>query len=81
MAEKKITKGMSFGEVLQKHPEAAEVMMKQGMHCIGCAAASFETIARGAETHGIDADKLVDEINKAISKKGKKIAQKCAYPG
>ena len=70
MAEK-ITKEMGIGEVVQKHQETVEVFMKHGLHCIGCAAAHFENIEQGCNAHGIDADKLVDDLNKAISKSKK----------
>jgi hybrid cluster-associated redox disulfide protein len=66
---KKITKDMSFSEVLQKHPETAVVFMSHGMHCIGCMMAQFETIEQGAVAHGIDVKKLVEDLNKAIKKK------------
>jgi len=65
-----ITKDMGIGEVVSGHPETFDVFVKNGLHCVGCAAASFETIAQGAEAHGIDVKKLVDELNKSV--KGKK---------
>ena len=68
----KINKGMTIGEVVQKHPEAAEVMLKNGLQCVGCHFAAMETIEQGATSHGIDADKLVDEMNKTVEKKNKK---------
>jgi hypothetical protein len=40
------------------------------MHCIGCAIAAGETIAQAAEVHGIDINKLVEELNKNESKGG-----------
>jgi len=61
-----ITKNMKIEEVLRKYPETAEVFAKHGFHCIGCIAASFESVAQGAVVHGIDADKLVNDLNKAI---------------
>jgi hybrid cluster-associated redox disulfide protein len=45
--------------------------MKNGLHCIGCAAAHFEDLEQGCVAHGIDADKIVKELNAAV-KKGKK---------
>ena len=38
MAEEKkeIVKDMTLGEVIQKHPETVPVMVKHGLHCIGC---------------------------------------------
>lgn len=61
----KITKNMKIDEVLKKYPETAEVFGKHGFHCIGCAAASFETLAQGAMAHGINVDKLIEDLNKA----------------
>lgn len=68
----KITKEMSFSEVLQKWPQTAEVFMGYGMHCLGCIAAQFESIEAGAAAHGINTDELIAELNKAIAKKVKK---------
>lgn len=68
MAEK-ITKDMSIGEIVTKHPETFEVFVKNGLHCVGCAAASFENLEQGAEAHGIDTDKLVSELNKTLEGK------------
>lgn len=64
-----ITKKSNLTEVVQKHPETMEVFDKYGLHCIGCMAAQFENIEIGAKAHGIDADKLVKDLNKAIKKK------------
>lgn len=68
MAEKKITKHMLIGDVAQQYPETFEVFVKFGMHCVGCHVAAFETIEQGAMAHGIDADKLVEALNEAVSK-------------
>ena len=67
MAEK-ITEKMKIGEVVEKHPETASVFMEHGMHCLGCAASHFENIEEGCAAHGIDAKKLVDDLNKAVKK-------------
>ena len=67
-----VTKGMSIGEVVQKHPETIPVFMQHGLHCLGCAIASFESIEQGAQAHGIDTDALVKGLNDAIAgSKGK----------
>jgi len=65
----KITKKMAIGEVVQKYPQTAEVFIKHGMHCLGCAIAHYENIEQGAQVHGIDIKKLVEDLNKAIEKK------------
>lgn len=64
-----ITGGMSIGEAVAKHPETIPVFMRNGLHCIGCGIAQFETIEQGAQAHGINSDKLVRELNAALKKK------------
>ncbi|MBL7159929.1 MAG: DUF1858 domain-containing protein [Candidatus Aenigmarchaeota archaeon] len=68
----KISKKIKIGELIEKHPEAADLMMKHGMHCIGCPATLFESLEDGAKAHGVsdkNIDKMVEEINKKIAKK------------
>lgn len=68
----KITKDMTLGEVISHHPEAAQVMMKYGLHCVGCHVAFHETVQQGAMAHGFEEKQLKDmlkDINKAISDK------------
>lgn len=72
MAKEKINKEMGFSEVLQKHPETAPIMLKYGLHCIGCHAAAFETIEQGCIAHGMseeDIQKMLKEMNKILDKK------------
>jgi hybrid cluster-associated redox disulfide protein len=66
-----VTKDMNFSELIEKYPKSVEVLMSSGMHCIGCAVSAFETIEQGAIMHGINPDKLVEKINKKLSKKKK----------
>jgi len=58
----KISKDMLIGEVAQKHPEAIPVLMDEGVHCVGCGAAFFETIEQGLAVHG----KNEKEIKKIV---------------
>lgn len=62
----KITKNMNFSELIQKYPESAEVLMNEGMHCIGCMMASSETLEQGCLAHGLDTDKIVAKIQKKL---------------
>ncbi|NLZ92577.1 MAG: DUF1858 domain-containing protein [Firmicutes bacterium] len=62
--EQKITKDMTIAEVLRLNPKTLKVFMAAGMHCIGCGAATGESVAQAAMVHGIDADKLLAELNK-----------------
>jgi hybrid cluster-associated redox disulfide protein len=67
----KITGKESITEVVQKYPQTVEAFFKHGMHCLGCVAAQFETLEQGCEAHGIDAKKLIDDINKMIGREAK----------
>ena len=62
----KITKEMGLLEIVQSYPETLEVFQRYGLGCIGCAAARFENLEAGAKVHGIDPDKMVEDLNAAI---------------
>lgn len=62
--KKKITKEMTFFEVMEKNPEIGLILMEKGLMCGGCAMAQFETIEEGCLLHGIDVNKLIMELNK-----------------
>ncbi len=62
----KISKEMKIEEIIKKYPKTIEVFLEYNFHCIGCAAASFESLEQGALAHGIDVQKLVNDLNKAI---------------
>jgi hybrid cluster-associated redox disulfide protein len=64
-----VNKKMSFGEILNRYPQTAGVLMENGMHCFGCSMAMYETLEQGALMHGVNPDKLVEKINKMIGKK------------
>ena len=60
----KFNKDTKIGELLETAPEKAEILMEAGMHCLGCPASQMETIEEACEVHGIDADELVEKLNK-----------------
>lgn len=63
----KITKDLTISQVLEMNPDAAKVLMNNGMHCLGCFIASGETVEQAAEAHGIDVKKLMDELDAVAS--------------
>lgn len=65
----KINKKMNFSELIQKYPESAEVLMNEGLHCIGCMMTSFETLEQGCLAHGLDPDDIIKKINKKLKLK------------
>ncbi len=66
----KIHKDMTFGELLQAHPDAAPILGSYGLHCIGCRLSVSETVAQGMSAHGMDnaaLEKLMKELNEKCS--------------
>jgi len=70
MADEKISKETTLGEIVAKHPRTAEVMLRFGLHCVGCHVATWETLEQGAKSHGLSdkqVNEMVEEINKVIA--------------
>jgi len=68
---KKITKEMTFGEVLSTYPETVKIFFMYGMHCFGCHLAVDETIEQGAMAHGVPIDKLINDLNEEVASASK----------
>ena len=58
-----ITKETLIGEILQTKPEAAEILMAAGMHCLGCPASAGESLEEACLVHGIDVEEVLEKIN------------------
>jgi len=64
-----ISKDMTIGEILEICPASAIIMASYGLHCVGCAISTSETLEGGCRAHMLpdeDIDKLVKEINEEI---------------
>ena len=57
-------KDSQIGEILEKAPEKANILLSIGMHCLGCPASQIETLEEACAVHGIDVNEVVDELNK-----------------
>ena len=62
-----VTKQMLIGELLQLDPNIAGVLMRAGMHCIGCPSSQMESLEEAAMVHGMDVDVLVEQINDLLA--------------
>ena len=60
---KKVSKDMIVAELIQIDPNIVAILMRAGMHCIGCPSSQGESLEEAAMVHGLDADMLVDQIN------------------
>ncbi|WP_427337736.1 DUF1858 domain-containing protein [Caloranaerobacter sp. DY30410] len=59
-----ITKDMLIGEILRVKPEAAEILLRFGMGCLGCPSSQMESLEQAAMVHGINLEELLKELNK-----------------
>jgi len=59
----KITKDTIIADVIRINPNAGEILMSYGMHCLGCAIAHGETVGQAAEVHGADLNAMLEELN------------------
>ena len=65
----KITADTLIAECLQLNPNAPDILMEAGMHCLGCIMAHGESLEQACAVHGIDCDALVDTINQFLENK------------
>jgi hybrid cluster-associated redox disulfide protein len=59
----KITKEMTFHQVMRLNPETLKVLAKFKLGCVGCMGAQQESIEKGAMAHGLDVDELLEALN------------------
>ena len=64
-----ISKDMLIGELLQKSDLIAPILMRAGMHCLGCPSSQGESLEEACMVHGIDCDSLVIGINEILADK------------
>jgi len=62
-----VTKDMFISDVLNMNQGTIPIFLQNGLHCLGCAMASGETIEEACEVHGLDCDSLLDELNDFFS--------------
>ena len=59
----KVSKDMLIGQLLQIVANIAPILMRAGMHCLGCPSSQMESLEEAAMVHGLDVDVLVNQIN------------------
>ncbi len=66
-----ISEDMTVGDIIQKHPQVTNTLLKYGLHCVGCHVAYWETIGDGARGHGMSDEmvaKMIAECNEVAGK-------------
>jgi hybrid cluster-associated redox disulfide protein len=59
----KISKDMTFAQVMRLHPDVVKVFAKYNLGCIGCMGAQAETLEQGCSAHGLDVEDVVRDLN------------------
>ena len=62
-----IDKIMLIGELIQMDELVAPMLMRAGMHCLGCPASQGESLEEACMVHGIDCDELVAGMNEVLA--------------
>ena len=62
-----IDKSMLIGELIQMDELVAPMLMRAGMHCLGCPASQGESLEEACMVHGIDGDELVAGMNEVLA--------------
>jgi len=65
-----IEKDTVIGEVMMNAPFTAPLFQAIGMHCMGCAMASGESVEEACAVHGVDPDLFVEKVNEFIATQG-----------
>ena len=66
-----INKKTLIGEIVNRDPETAEVLLGIGMHCLGCPASQAESLEDACAVHGVDPESVIKAINDKIADSGK----------
>lgn len=61
-----ITKDMIIAQILEAHHTAADILMRNGMGCLGCPSSQNESLEMAADIHGLDLEKLLQELNATV---------------
>ena len=71
-----ITREMTIEDIFENFPQhsqkLAQEMTNTGLHCVGCSAATWETVEQGAKGHGMSDDEiesLLGRLNSILAEK------------
>lgn len=62
-AEGPIDPDMLIVDIIEKYPDAAQVLMNCGMSCVTCGAALYESLSEACMVHGLDPEDVKDVLD------------------
>lgn len=57
-----LTKTTLISEIIENAPQSMPAFQSIGMHCMGCALASGETLEQACFAHGVDPDAFLADL-------------------
>ena len=72
IGQQQITKDILINDLIEKHPEVAQILMGYGLHCAGCHFSDSDTLELGAKIHGMDDETIkfmLKDVNSITNKK------------
>lgn len=61
-----VNKDMLMGQLVRMDPVIIEVLLREGMHCIGCPSSQMESLEQACTVHGLDVNEVVEDINMVL---------------
>ena len=62
-----VTKDTIVYDIMLNAPQTAPLFERIGMHCLGCAFATGESIEAACAVHGVEVEPFVAEVNACIA--------------
>lgn len=62
-----VTKDTVISDIMMNAPDSVPLFQEIGMHCMGCALATGETVEQACAAHGVDADAFLKKLNEFIA--------------
>ena len=61
-----VTKDTVISEIMMNAPDCVPLFQEIGMHCMGCAMASGETVEQACAAHGVDPDEFLEALKEYL---------------
>ena len=61
-----ITRETVISEIVKNCPEAMPAFQEIGMHCMGCAMATGETLEQACAAHGVDPEEVLNYLSEYL---------------
>ena len=62
-----LTRETLISEVVENCPQAMPAFQAIGMHCMGCALASAESVEEACSVHGVDPDDFIVDLKEYLA--------------